>query len=141
MAWLEQHPTSGRFKVSFRYEGRKYRKTLRVTDARDAKRVVARLEETLDPVVRGRIPPPPPTCRDIAAYFLADGKPAEAPSPMGPVLLRDVIDQYLAEHSAGVQEASSLVTAKVHLAHLPKDRKSTRLNSSHTQKSRMPSSA
>jgi len=32
MAWLEEHPTSGRFKICFRWSGRKRKKTVKTTD-------------------------------------------------------------------------------------------------------------
>jgi hypothetical protein len=36
MAWLEQHPTSGRFKICFRFGGRQLKKTVKVTERQQA---------------------------------------------------------------------------------------------------------
>ena len=36
MAWLEEHPTSGHFKICFRWGGRKLKKTVKTTDRGDA---------------------------------------------------------------------------------------------------------
>ena len=36
MAWLEEHPTSGHFKICFRWGGRKLKKTVKTTVRKEA---------------------------------------------------------------------------------------------------------
>jgi hypothetical protein len=55
MAWLEQHPTSHRFKLCFRSGERKYKKTLKTTQRKDAEGILARFEENLDLLQRDRL--------------------------------------------------------------------------------------
>ncbi len=47
MPWLEQHPTSGRFKVCFRWGGRQFKKTVKAADRGQALAVLKRVEENL----------------------------------------------------------------------------------------------
>ena len=47
MAWLEEHPTSGHFKICFRWGGRKLKKTVKTTSRKDADAALARFEENL----------------------------------------------------------------------------------------------
>jgi integrase len=116
MAWIERHPTSGRFKIAFRFEGRKYCKTVRVATEAEAERVAARVEETIDLVARGRVDPPPPACRDVAQFFLADGRPPTRPAAAPPTL-EAFVREYLAARGNGVMEENSLATVRLHLRH------------------------
>lgn len=47
MAWLEEPPTSGRFKICFRWGGKKLKKTIKSQSARYATAVLSRFEEKL----------------------------------------------------------------------------------------------
>ena len=47
MATLEQDPSSGRYRVRFRYEGRAYKRTTRTKNYRSASSVLSQVEETL----------------------------------------------------------------------------------------------
>ena len=47
MAWLEQHPTSGRFKIRFRWGGQQLKKTVKTTNRSDAEAILLRLEENI----------------------------------------------------------------------------------------------
>jgi hypothetical protein len=44
MPWLESDP-SGSFHIAFRFLGRRYRRTLKTSDRREAERLVARVED------------------------------------------------------------------------------------------------
>ncbi len=77
MAWLERHPTSARFKVCFRWAGRRHKKTDRTTDPREAEAVRERGEETIGLVERGRLAVPPGA--DVSTSFLSDGRVADRP--------------------------------------------------------------
>ena len=77
MAWLEQHPTSRRFKVCFRWGGRQYKKTVKTTDPEEADAIRVRLEENIALMERGRLEAPPDA--DLATFLLSDGKLTQRP--------------------------------------------------------------
>ena len=54
MAWLEQK-SNGRFHIAFRFEGQKYKKSLRTSDANTAQARLHRLEENIALVESGRL--------------------------------------------------------------------------------------
>ena len=47
MAWLEEHPTSGHFKICFRWGGRKLKKTVKTTNRQEAQAILLRLDSDL----------------------------------------------------------------------------------------------
>ncbi len=73
MASLELR--SDRFRIVFRIGGRKLHASLKTTDRKEAEGCLARLEENLRLVERGRLIPPPDA--DIPTFLLSDGKIAE----------------------------------------------------------------
>ena len=96
MAWLEEHPTSGHFKICFRFGNRKLKKTIKTTSKREAEGALARFEENLRLLERGRIELPPGA--DIGTFLLSDGKLAASPvlvAPPRPLLLKDLCDLYV----------------------------------------------
>ena len=116
MAWLEAHPTSGHFKICFRFNGRKLKKTVKTTERGKADVVLARFQENLDLLERGRIELPPGA--DIGTFLLSDGKLTGMPvaEPPPPALtLGGLRDAYLSVHSNGAMEENSLDTARMHL--------------------------
>jgi hypothetical protein len=72
MAWLEEHPTSGHFKICFRWGGRKLKKTVKSASRKDADAALARFEENMRLLERGRIELPPGA--DIGTFLMSDGK-------------------------------------------------------------------
>jgi len=72
MAWLEEHPTSGHFKVCFRWGGRKLKKTVKTASRRQAEGVLARFEESLDLLERGRIELPAGAA--VGTFLMSDGR-------------------------------------------------------------------
>jgi hypothetical protein len=118
MAWLEQHPTSGRFKICFRFGGRQLKKTVKVTQRQQVEAILLRLEENVSLVERGRLQAP--ARADIASFLLTDGhltQPIKAEAPPKPFTLGELRDLYVAAHSQGAMEANSLQTATMHLGH------------------------
>src|SRR5262245_20788972 len=89
MAWLEEHPTSKRLKICFRWGGCKVKKTLKTTCRKDAEAALAGFEENLDLLQRGRLELP--AGADVGTFLLSDGKlarkpgsaPAEKPLTLG----------------------------------------------------------
>lgn len=118
MAWLEQHPTSGRFKICFRWGGRQFNKTVKTTSRSDAEAILIRLEENIGLVERGRLQLPPDA--DIATFLLSDGKlpqPPKVESPPRALTLADLRDLYVKALSCGPLESNSLKTIQMHLKH------------------------
>jgi integrase len=120
MPWLEQR--SGSFLVSFRWQGKKYRQKIAARTQREADAALARVEDTLSDIDRGRLVVPPDA--DIATYLLSDGKLAEKPStaaaPSNVLTLAGLAEQYLTTFANGSREPSTLLTARIHLNHIRK---------------------
>lgn len=118
MAWLEQHPSSGHFKICFRWGGKKRRKSLPVTDPKAAQAILLRFEENVALLERGRLELP--ASGDIMTFLLSDGKLASSPkaTSVQPKTLREIVDRYLAALGNGSVEANSLETFRMHLNHV-----------------------
>jgi len=119
MAWLETHPTSGHFRICFRWAGRKLKKTVKTTERSDAETALARFNENLDLLERGRLELP--TGADIGTFLLSDGKLNGQPSathPPRPLTLAELRDAYVQVHSNGAMEENSLATVRMHLRHV-----------------------
>ncbi len=118
MAWLEQHPASGRYKLVFRYGGRKFKKCLKTTDEEKANGVAVRVRDNLDLMERGILTLPPGG--DLATFLISDGRLAEKPSLPKLMPLGEVVAGYVKTHSNGVLEANSLSTIGTHMKHIKK---------------------
>ena len=70
MAWLEQRGEM--FRIGFRFRGEKFRVNLKATEAKEANGCLARLEENLRLVERGRLDVPPGA--DLGLFLISDGK-------------------------------------------------------------------
>jgi integrase len=119
MAWLEEHPTSGHFKICFRWGGRKFKKTVKSTSRDDAECALARFKENLHLLERGRLELP--QGGDIGTFLLSDGKlngqPAAVLQPHI-LTLGEMRDAYVEVHSNGAMEENSLATVCTHLRHV-----------------------
>jgi hypothetical protein len=71
MAWLQADP-SGNFHVSFRFGGRKFKRSLRTTIESEAEGRRLRLEENIRLVESGRLALPAEG--DVPTFLLSDGK-------------------------------------------------------------------
>jgi integrase len=119
MAWLEAHPTSGHFKICFRWGGRKLKKTVKTTDRSAAEIALARFNENLDLLERGRLELP--AGGDIGTFLLSDGKlngQSSGTPPLQILTLGELRDAYVEVHSNGTMEENSLATVCMHLRHL-----------------------
>ena len=116
MAWLEAHPTSGHFKICFRLGGRKLKKTVKTAERGAAEAALARFEENLQLLARGRLELPPGA--DIGVFLLSDGKlngqPVATP-PAHIMTLSELRDAYVELHSNEAMEENSLATVCMHL--------------------------
>lgn len=70
MAWLQS--VRGTFHVSFRFRGKKFKRSLKTTCETEARSRKARLEETIRLIESGRLEVPEGA--DIATFLLSDGK-------------------------------------------------------------------
>jgi site-specific recombinase XerD len=119
MAWLEEHPTSGHFKICFRWGGRKLKKTVKTANRGAAESALARFEENLHLVERGRLELP--AGADFGTFLLSDGKlngQLAAAPPVHVLSLGELRDMYIEVHSNGAMEENSLATVRMHLRHV-----------------------
>ncbi len=119
MAWLEEHPTSGHFKICFRWGGKKLKKTIKTTRRSDAEAALGRFKENLHLLERGRLELPPDA--DIGTFLLSDGKLTGQPAATSPAHILtagELRDEYIAVHSNGAMEENSLATVCMHLRHV-----------------------
>jgi integrase len=114
MASLELR--SERYRIVFRYGGQKFQHSLKTTDPKEANGCLARLEENLRLLERGRLQLPPDA--DLPTFLLSDGKVAAKPQVVTTVLTLDALCQrYVEVHSNGAMERNSLDTVEMHLRH------------------------
>ena len=115
---------SGHYHICFRFNGRRFKRSLKTSrpDHADARRV--RLEETIRLVETGRLDIPDDVS-DIARFLLADGKAAKSKSrrnghatPPPQTLLKQVFDKFFAAIPAGNLEESTLKGMHRHEGHL-----------------------
>lgn len=115
MASLELR--SERYRIVFRFAGKKFQTPLKTTEAKEAQACLARLEENLRLVERGRLIPPPDA--DLATFLLSDGNVAHKPTIGNDMLtLEGLVVEYMAVHSNGALEANTLATRDTHLRHI-----------------------
>lgn len=115
MAWLQVDP-SGNFHLSFRFGGRKYKRSLRTKKERDALARQVRVEENIGLINSGRLSIPPDA--DIPTFLLSDGrleKPIAAPSE---VSLEKVFARFFDELTEGSLEPNTVAMMRIHTRHL-----------------------
>lgn len=118
MAWLEEHPTSGHFKICFRRAGKKVKKTIKTTDRQEAEGVLLRFRENIALLERGRLELPPDA--DLVTFLLSDGKltrPLQSLRAVEVLTLGELRDRYVGAHSNGAMEENSLDTVRLHIRH------------------------
>lgn len=115
MAWLQEDP-SGNFHVSFRFGGRKFKRSLRTSKAKEAKARLERLEENIRLVEAGRIEIA--IDADIPTFLLSDGK-LDAKFVVTPSLrLEELFEQFFDNLPEGHLEETTLYGMHVHERHL-----------------------
>jgi len=123
------HNASGVWRIRFRFDGRRYYRSLGTTDETEARGVKAVVEETLILLKRGRLTLPDGAGPDEAALFIISGgnvtqRPVVSPVPK---TLKQVSDTYFAELPDGAKADASIYTEKIHVGHLLRILKSCRL--------------
>ena len=120
MAWLEQQP-NGIFHVAFRYDGQKFKKTLRTRCNQTAAARLHRVDENIRLVESGRLTIP--ENGDVAAFLLSDGElggaAAAAESPKRKLrTIRELSEAFMNAIPSGALEESTLTGMRTHLKHL-----------------------
>jgi integrase len=116
VAWLDFDNAAERYRVGFRFDGRQYRRSLKTSDAREARALLGRIEETILLIERGRLELPPDV--DPATYILSDGKRTGEEKRRERLTVKQLIDRYQAELPPGAKEESTLEGERIHFKHL-----------------------
>jgi integrase len=120
MAGLHKDPTSGFYRIQFRYGGRQFNKSLKTRDEREAESIRGRVDETLSLLRRGRLAIPDDA--DVGLFILSDGKLTAKPVaetlqvPTAPTL-GTLIDTYLASPPAN-KEPGTLKVERSYLRNI-----------------------
>ena len=115
MAWLQADP-SGNYHVSFRFGGRKFKRSLRTTIGSEAEGRRLRLEENIRLVESGRLAIP--VDADVPTFLLSDGKLNSKVVIAAPLTLSLLLDAYFEVVSAGNLEESTIRCQQIHRRHL-----------------------
>src|SRR5262249_36771502 len=114
MAWLEKR--ANRYRIVFRYGNQKYFQSLKKADEKEAYGCLARLEENLRLVERGRLVVPPGA--DLGIFLLSEGKLNGTPVIEKPMTLGELFSLYQEKLPQGAKEKNTRYTETIHLAHL-----------------------
>jgi integrase len=120
MASREFNSKTGKSRMFFRYGGKQFNRTISVQSDKEALRVCALIEETIQDLERGKLLLPAEA--DPATFILSGGKVAGRPQLVSnsfqesakPPTLKHVLDTYAAELTPGSKEANSIETEAVH---------------------------
>ena len=116
MAWHEKGP-SGNYFVCLRVGGKRFRRSLKTNCKDQANSDVARIEENLRLIERGRMSIP---CNgDIVSFLLSNGNLA-APLKVEHVTLNELFLEYFHSQPYGGLEESTIYTTGVHRRKLEK---------------------
>jgi integrase len=115
MAWLQIDP-SGNHHLSFRFGGRKYKRSLKTKDEAEAAGRLHRLEENIRLVESGRITIPEKA--DIPVFLLSDGKLNGKPKTAASIPLTNLFQRYFDGIPSDSIEESTIKGMKTHQRHL-----------------------
>jgi integrase len=113
MASLEQR--GNRYRVAFRLGGQKYQIAVKAKDSKEAEACLARLEENLRLVERGRLTIPDGA--DVGLFLLSDGKLEQRVKTAKVLTVSELVATYKATFTVGVKEKNTARTENVHLRH------------------------
>jgi hypothetical protein len=103
MAWLEKR--GDKFRIKFRYGGRSHQVSLKTDDESEARGNLARLEENLRLLERGRIELP--AGADVGLFLVTDGRVTGKPAVTHKPTVADVFALYTKNLTAGAKEANT----------------------------------
>lgn len=113
MASLEQR--GNRFRVTFRLGGKKFQVALKAIESKEAQNCLARLEENLRLVERGRLTIPEGA--DVGLFLLSDGKLEQRVKPVKVMTVGELVTKYKATFTIGVKEKNTAQTENIHHGH------------------------
>jgi hypothetical protein len=114
MASLERR--GGRFQIVFRYDGQRFRHALDTQDEATAAGSLARLEENLQLLNRGRLELPANV--DLPIFLLSDGRLNGKPVIAQSLTLEEFFVRYQEHVQNGAKEAYTVYIETIHMAHL-----------------------
>lgn len=114
MALLERR--HDRFRIVFRFRGERFNVNLKETDRKDANACLARLEENLRLVERGRLTVPAGS--DLALFLLSDGELEQPVQLVRSVTLAEMFTDYQTHFTAGAKEVITRAMEDIHLKHV-----------------------
>jgi hypothetical protein len=114
MASLQQR-ASGYYRIIFCFSGKRFFLSLDTKDGREARSRLARLEENLHDLDRGRLHIPPGV--DPSVFLLSEGRLLEKPVLEKPLLLAELFKHYQAHFPAGAKEETTRYTEGIHIEH------------------------
>ena len=114
MASLEQR--GNRFRVVFRLGGAKRHVGVKAADRKEAEAGLARLEENLRLVERGRLIVPEGA--DVGLYLLSDGRLEQKVESVRSTRLSELFRVYREQFTAGVKEKVTRKMEDIHLKHV-----------------------
>jgi integrase len=104
------------YRIVFRFGGERYSQSLRTADEKEAQGCIARLEENLRLVERGRLAPPL-GCH-LPTFLLSDGQLMGRVNVPQVLTLGSLRDQYLSSRPDSGWEENTRLTLRVHFGHL-----------------------
>jgi hypothetical protein len=116
MPWLEPDQ-AGSLHIAFRFLGGRYRRSLKTSDHREAERLVARIEDNINLINRGRIVIPSDV--DVETFLLSDCRVAGPPTKRATLeTLTQLFAVYFERVGADKLERSTLEGMRIHRGHL-----------------------
>jgi integrase len=116
MAFLQLDEASRRYRIRFYFGGEEFKRSIKTKNGKVALGIQARVEETIRLLEQGRLEIP--AGADPAAFILSDGKLTHKPVAQRVLTLADLFNEYEAKFPAGVKEASTASTERIHRNHL-----------------------
>jgi integrase len=116
MASIRQDPASKVYRISFRFGGKQYQKSLETTDETEANAALGRIELVLRELKTGR--KTLPEGAEFWTFLFTDGQRTQRLAAPTVVTLGEMFDRYEQEMPAGAMEGNSLDTHRHHSKHL-----------------------
>ncbi|MEN1678299.1 MAG: hypothetical protein AAGJ46_01810 [Planctomycetota bacterium] len=124
MASLELDPSSGRYRVRFRYAGQAFKRSLRTKRQRVANAAFGQVEQTLRLLELGMVSVPAGV--EPGRFIVSGARLRKALQPESPVrTVGDLFRVYEAELPAGAKEQRTLEGERLHFKHLGRHLKPT----------------
>ena len=114
MATLEQR--NGGYRVVFRFGGKRFSRSVKTRNEKQANASLARLEDNLSLVERGTLAIPDGA--DVATFLLSDGRIAAKPKPVTALTLDKLFDEYFKSIPPDGLEQSTIAGMQIHARHL-----------------------